>query len=372
MDIQPDPSADAETIAIQFSAPDATPASSSTQAGDKAPSGPNRRRILLLSGAAVLAAAAIAGVLALSGGNSHSTSASRNETQIGDGNGPANGDQPGGAANQKTSAQGGGGSGSGTSAAPGPLGAADGEGSHPSTDNGSSNPAKPGQPAAPIAPTGNDNGNRPTTPPQGAKPPAYAGRLASSAAQTSSAATTATVQTSAASSPGDALLLSVMLTNTHAGAVSASDSAGDTYSVVADQSDGAGDRTLILAATAAKPLSPGASVTLTFPATQERHIALDAFTGVTAIGAHSSATAASGPFSSGSTSASVAGIVFAAAGIQGGENAGWAAGFSALPTLLVAPADQLATAYKTVTPGSYQAAGSCDHQWMAAAVTLAE
>lgn len=369
MDTRPDPSADAETIAIQFSPPDATPTPSSTQASNKLPGGPNRRRILLLSGAAVLAIASIAGVLALSGGGSHSTSASRTDTQIGDGNGPTNGDQPGGAGSQKTSEQGGGGSGSGTSGTPSSLGAAGGQSSHPGTDNGSSNPTKPGHPSAPIAPTG--NGNQPTTPPQGAKPPAYAGRLASSATQTSSAATTATVQTSAASSPGDALLLSVMLTNTHAGAVSASDSAGDTYSVIADQSDGSGDRTLILAATAAKALSSGTSVTLTFPATQEHHITLDAFTGVTAIGAHSSATAASGPFSSGSTSASATGVVFAAAGIQGGENASWSAGFSALPTLLVAPADQLATAYETVTPGSYQAAGSCNHQWMAAAVTLA-
>jgi hypothetical protein len=369
VDTQPDPSADAETIAIQFSPPDATPTPSSTRASNKLPGGPNRRRILLLSGAAVLAIASIAGVLALSGGDSHSTSASRTDTQIGDGNGPTNGDQPGGAGSQKTSEQGGGGSGSGTSGTPSSLGAAGGQSSHPGTDNGSSNPTKPGHPSAPIAPTG--NGNQPTTPPQGAKPPGYAGRLVSSAAQTSSAATTATVQTSAASSPGDALLLSVMLTNTHAGAVSASDSAGNTYSVIADQSDGSGDRTLILAATAAKALSPGTSVTLTFPATQERHITLDAFTGVTAIGTHSSATAASGPFSSGSTSASATGIVFAAAGIQGGENASWSAGFSALPTLLVAPADQLATAYETVTPGSYQAAGSCNHQWMAAAVTLA-
>ena len=369
MDTQPDPSADAETIAIQFSPPDATPAPRSTQAGNKLPSRPHRRRILLLSGAGVLAIAAIAGVLALSGGHSHSTSATRNDTQIGDGNGPTNGDQPGGAVGQKTSEQGGGGSGTGTSAAPSSLGAAGGQSSHPSTDNGSSNPTKPGRPSAPIAPT--NNGNQPTTPPPGAKPPAYAGRLAASATQTSSAATTATVQTSAASSPGDALLLSVMLTNTHAGAVSASDSAGNTYSVIADQSDGSGDRTLILAVTAAKSLSVGTSVTLTFPATQEHHIALDAFTGVTAIGGHSSATAASGPFSSGSTSASAPGVVFAAAGIQGGENASWAVGFSALPTLLVAPADQLATAYETVAPGSYQAAGSCNHQWMAAAVTLA-
>lgn len=335
---------------------------------------------MILTGVAVLAVATAAGVLSLGGGGSHPTSASRQDAQIGDANGPTSGDQPGGAAGQASSGQGGGGSGSGTSAASSSLGSAGSQNSQPSNGtstnpaqpHSSSNPSKPGQPSGPIAPIApSSDGNQPTAPPPGAKSPAYAGRLASSATQASSAATSATVQTSAASSAGDVLMLSVMLTNTHAGAVSASDSAGNAYSVIADQSDGAGDRTLILAATAAKPLSPGSSVTLTFPATQERHIALDDFTGVTTVGAHSSATASSGPFSSGSASASAPGIVFAAAGIQGGENAGWSAGFSPLPTLLVAPADQLATAYRTVSPGSYQASGSCNHQWMAAVVTLA-
>ncbi|ACU69803.1 clec-122; C-type LECtin [Catenulispora acidiphila DSM 44928] len=162
-----------------------------------------------------------------------------------------------------------------------------------------------------------------------------------------------------------------MLTNTHSGAVGASDSAGNSYSVIADQSDGAGDRTLILAAVGAKSLAAGGSVTVTFPTSSEHHAALDAFSGVSAITGHSSATAASGPFASGAASASGGGIVFAAAGIQGGENATWSAGFTALPTLLVAPADQLATAYESAGSGSAQGSGSCNHQWMAAVVTLA-
>ncbi|MEY9855579.1 hypothetical protein ABH935_001183 [Catenulispora sp. GAS73] len=159
-----------------------------------------------------------------------------------------------------------------------------------------------------------------------------------------------------------------MLTNTHSGGVGASDSAGNGYSVVADQSDGAGDRTLILAAVGAKALGAGGSVTLTFPSTAEHHVAVDVFSGVTGIGGHSSASAASGPFASGS--ASGGGIVFGVAGVQGGENATWSSGFTALPTLVVSPADQLATAYESVGSGSFQASGSCDHQWMAAVATL--
>jgi hypothetical protein len=160
-----------------------------------------------------------------------------------------------------------------------------------------------------------------------------------------------------------------MLTNTHSGGVGASDSAGNSYSVVADQSDGAGDRTLILAAVGAKALGGGGSVSVTFPATQEHHVALDDFSGVTGISGHSSATAASGSFASGAASGST-GIAFGVAGVQGGENASWSSGFTALPTVAVS-SDQLATAYESVGSGGVQASGFCDHQWMAAVVTLA-
>jgi hypothetical protein len=167
-----------------------------------------------------------------------------------------------------------------------------------------------------------------------------------------------------------------MLTNTHSGGVGASDSAGNSYTVNADQSDGAGDRTLILGAVSAKALRGGGTVTLTFPGTQERHVALDRFRGVTKVVGHSSATAASGSFGSGpatagSGSSPGSSLVFGVAGVQGGANVAWSSGFTALPTVVVAPSDQLATAYEVVGAGSYQASGTCDHQWMAEVVTLA-
>ncbi|NUP51476.1 MAG: hypothetical protein HOW97_29795 [Catenulispora sp.] len=218
-----------------------------------------------------------------------------------------------------------------------------------------------GQPSA--------SGNPP--PAAAARPLAYGGRLG--ATETSStAATSLTVQASSGSSDGDTLLLSVMLTNTRSGGVGATDSAGNSYSVIADQSDGAGDRTLILGAVNAKALRSGGTVTLTFPATAERHAALDAFHGVTKVTGHSSATAASGSFASGAApAASASSIVFGAAGVQGGSTVAWSSALTALPTLVVAPSDQLATAYAVVGSGSYQASGSCDHQWMADVVTLA-
>ncbi|NUR59573.1 MAG: hypothetical protein HOV87_13035 [Catenulispora sp.] len=59
------------------------------------------------------------------------------------------------------------------------------------------------------------------------------------------------------------------------------------------------------------------------------------------------------------------------AGVQGGSTVGWSSGFTALPTLVVPPSDQLATAYRIVGSGSCQASGTCAKQWMAEVVTLA-
>jgi hypothetical protein len=390
-----EPSPEAETVAVSFGPADAAAAAARVAGGGDSGDGDSggaaaggdagrRRRIVIVSGAAVLAVAVGAGVLAVSGGGSHAAASgsSRQGSQIGNGGAPSGADLAGGSAGQSTSEQGGGGAASGSATAPSSLGSAGGQNSaggaptsSPGQPGGSSNPSKAGRPSSSAPSSGagpSAVGTQPSAPPsqQAAKAPAYVGRLASSAAQASSRSTSVTLQTSGSSSGGDTLLVSVMLTNTGAGGVSASDSAGNSYSVVADQSDGAGDRTLILAAVGAKALGSGGSVTLKFPLTSEHHVALDDFSGVAGIGGHSSATAASGPFASGSASGSASGIVFGVAGVQGGESAAWSSGFTALPTLVVSPADQLATAYESAGSGSFQASGSCDHQWMAAVATL--
>ncbi len=200
---------------------------------------------------------------------------------------------------------------------------------------------------------------------------AYQGSVATSAATGSG--TGLTLPVGRAVRAGDTLLVSAMLTNTDAGTVSATDSQGNVYSVLSDRPDGSGDRTLVLASIGAKPLSTSDTITLGYPASGEHHVSVQEFSGVTAVDQGASATGPAGtPVNSGATATTGAAneLVFATAGIQGGENLAWNAGFTAQPTLFVSE-DQLATAYQLVSAtGSYAATGIATHQWMASVVTL--
>ncbi|MDH6136145.1 hypothetical protein P3T37_005564 [Kitasatospora sp. MAA4] len=204
-------------------------------------------------------------------------------------------------------------------------------------------------------------------------PIAYQGTVATAAAAASG--TSLTLPVAHPVRAGDTLLVSVMLTNTKSGTVTATDSQGNVYTAVApsDRTDGAGDRTLVLTSVGAKPLSSSDTITLTYPSSGEHHVSVQEFSGVTAVDQSTSATGAAGtPFNSGATATtSAAGeLVFGVAGVQGGENATWTGDFTPQPTLFVSE-DQLATAYQIVsTPGSYAATGSATHQWMSAVVTL--
>ncbi|WP_329460996.1 hypothetical protein [Streptomyces sp. NBC_01431] len=198
--------------------------------------------------------------------------------------------------------------------------------------------------------------------------PGYVARIASATGTASATSTKLAVGHAVAA--GDTLVVPMMLTNTHTGTVSATDSRGNTYTTAAEQTDGgAGDRILILTATAVKALSTSDSITVGYPSTGEQHLTVEELTNVKAVDQHAAATGAAGTsFNSGSTPATTANfeLVFGVAGVQGGTAATWSSGFTALPTLFVSH-DQLATGYKMVTAtGTYAAAGSCDHQWMAA------
>ncbi|WP_441250528.1 vanadium-dependent haloperoxidase [Kitasatospora sp. McL0602] len=202
---------------------------------------------------------------------------------------------------------------------------------------------------------------------------AYQGSVATSAAATSG--TSVTLPVTRAVRGGDTLLVSAMLTNTHSGAITATDTQGNVYSIVqpSNRTDGSSDRTLVLTSIGVKPLSTSDTITLTYPTTGEHHVSVQEFSGVTAVDQSTSATGAAGTaFNSGSTATTTAAneLVFGVAGVQGGENVAWGAGFTAQPTLFVSE-DQLATAYQIVnSTGSYAATGTATHQWTSAVVTL--
>lgn len=201
--------------------------------------------------------------------------------------------------------------------------------------------------------------------------PGYVARIASATGTAYGTSTHLTVGHAVAA--GDTLVVAMMLTNTRSGTVSATDSQGNTYTTAADQTDGADDRTLILTATAVKTLSTSDTITLGYPSTGEQHLTVDELTNVKAIDRHAAATGAAGTdFNSGPTPTSTSDteLAFGVAGVQGGTAAIWSNGFTALPTLLVSH-DQLLTGYRTITAaGTYAAAGTCNHQWMAAAVVF--
>ncbi|GAA1260257.1 hypothetical protein GCM10009665_57810 [Kitasatospora nipponensis] len=208
-------------------------------------------------------------------------------------------------------------------------------------------------------------------PATGGSDPAYVGRVAAATGTTSVSSLSVHPGASGVGA-GDALVVAAMLTNTKSGTVSATDSQGDSYTAVLDQSDGAGDATVLLVATNVKALSSADTITLSFPATSEEHLAVDEFSGVTTVDQHASAAGTSSVFSSGSTPATTAAaeLVIGVAGVQGGSNAVWATGFTALPELFVS-SDQLAAAYQIVNAtGAYAASGMATKQWMAGAVTL--
>jgi parallel beta-helix repeat protein len=201
---------------------------------------------------------------------------------------------------------------------------------------------------------------------------AYLGRVAGNAATGTS--TSLTLPSGRTVATGDALLVSVLLSSTQTGTVSATDTQGDTFSVVNDITDGSsGDRTLILAAFGSRGLSTADSVTLTFPSSAEHHVAIDEYSGISALDQHAAATgAASTPFNSGSTPSTTSAneLVFGVVGTEGGAAPVYAAGYTALPVLAIS-SDRLAPAYQIVNhTGTFAASGSVTGQWMAAVATF--
>ena len=169
-----------------------------------------------------------------------------------------------------------------------------------------------------------------------------------------------------------------MVTNSNS-AVSVSDTQGNTYSEIVDQTDGsAGDETLVFVALNAKALSSTDTITVTYPTATEEHLVVDEYSGVTAVDQHASnySTTNLTQFSVSTTAVTTAAkeMVIGVAGVQGGNPTAWTNPTTPLPTLYLPGAsdgDQLATAYQTVTTtGTYSVSGTISKGWMAAVITL--
>ena len=221
--------------------------------------------------------------------------------------------------------------------------------------------------------TGPQSGEANATP-QAAAAAAYVGRVGSATA--SASRTTISVPVGASGVvAGHTLVVSLLLSSTThlTTAVTATDSAGNSYVVARDTNDGSsGDRTVVLVSIGVKALAAGGSITLTYPSAAETHVSVDEFSGITGIDTSAGATGKTAAFSSGSAPATTQAtdVLVGVVGIESGKAPTWASGWTRLPVLSVS-SDFLDTAYQMATAaGSYAASGTTSGEWMASIVTL--
>ena len=224
--------------------------------------------------------------------------------------------------------------------------------------------------AAGTSPQSNEASATPSVP----SAAAYVGRVGSATA--SSSRTTISVPVGASGVvAGHTLVVSLLLSSTThlTTAVSATDSAGNSYVVARDTNDGSsGDRTVVLVSIGAKARAAGGSITLTYPSSGETHVSVDEFSGITGIDTSAGATGTTAAFSSGPapTTTQATDVLVGVVGIESGKSPTWASGWTRLPVLSVS-SDFLDTAYQMATAaGSYAASGTASGEWMASIVTL--
>jgi hypothetical protein len=210
--------------------------------------------------------------------------------------------------------------------------------------------------------------------PQAPSAAAFVQRVGSVTASASRATTTVPVGAPGVAA-GHTLVVSLLMSSTtnRTGAVSATDSAGNSYTVARDTNDGSGgDRTMVLVSVGVKALPAGGSITLTYPSSAETHASVDEFSGITGIDTSAGATGTAAAFSSGLAPATTqaSDVLIGTIGIESGKAPTWASGWKALPVLSVS-SDYLGTAYQVATTtGAYAATGTTSGQWMASIVTL--
>ena len=174
---------------------------------------------------------------------------------------------------------------------------------------------------------------------------------------------------------GHTVAISLLLSSTSSstGAVSATDSAGNTYVIGRDVSDGSGrDRTVLLVAFNVNALTSGNQIAVNFPTSKQIQASADELYGVSGLDTAAGASATTTVFSSGPTpfTSQSSELLIGVVGIEAGSSPTWASGWTSLPTIPLS-SNYLDTAYQTVaTTGSFSASGNTTGTWMAAIVTL--
>ncbi|MFE2723106.1 hypothetical protein [Kitasatospora sp. NPDC059327] len=115
----------------------------------------------------------------------------------------------------------------------------------------------------------------------GADAPSWISRTASD--QQAGSSTEAVLPVLAPVTQGDALVVTMMLTGTCAGAVTVTDTRGDRFQIVEDVTDALRHRVILLTALGASALTTADSIRVTYPRASTYHVAVDEFRGVSAV-----------------------------------------------------------------------------------------
>ena len=180
---------------------------------------------------------------------------------------------------------------------------------------------------------------------------------------------------------GDTLVVPMMLTSSdpvNTGSITATDTQGNTYTQIGTPtSDGSDFVTALAAVNITHPLSAADTITVTWPNNTEHNIAVEDFSGVTAIdqvALTNGTLSAQGPFGSGTVVTGAANeLLYGFTGIQGGQDGRWDTGWTANYNGIIYAntSDQLLTASQAVTTtGTYQASGTAFATWMAGIITM--
>jgi parallel beta-helix repeat protein len=172
---------------------------------------------------------------------------------------------------------------------------------------------------------------------------------------------------------GDLIVLTLALTGTAAGAVTATDSAGDAFTVAADVADGGGNRLVVLSGIAATGLATNDRITVTHPGATSYRLTGDEAAGVTTTDRQAGAAGTTSTFDSGSTGTTTVAAEFVVAAVGSFDTstaAAWSNGWKSL-TPYANGTTSLGRAYQTVgAADAFRATGTTSGRWLAVCATF--
>jgi parallel beta-helix repeat protein len=201
----------------------------------------------------------------------------------------------------------------------------------------------------------------------------YINQIATNTSTSSHTSGSVTVWRTGGVTAGDLMVVTVQLTGTSAtGAVSGTDSKGDTLHVASDASDASGDRLVTLYGVAASGLAVNDLITVSFPTASSYRIMSDEVSGVSSLDVQSAASGTTSAFSSGA-SATTAGsgeFVFGTVATFGGTSVTWNTGWTALANYTLG-SNALGRSYQIPSgTGSFTASGTGSGTWLAEVVAF--